>query len=90
MDPHLQCLTATNARGETSQEDADEYDGQHDRAITDMLKALLESPATLKTFEVNASPAQRLRSAEQLEETGRSSRHVQFIVPGVPKVGIPR
>ena len=61
MDPHLQCLTATNARGETSQEEADEYDGQHDRAITDMLKALLESLATLKTFEVNASTAQRLR-----------------------------
>jgi hypothetical protein len=32
MDPHLQCLTAANARGETSQEDADQYDGQHDRA----------------------------------------------------------
>jgi hypothetical protein len=41
MDPHLQCLTAANARGETSQEDADEYDGQHDRAITEMLKRTL-------------------------------------------------
>ena len=89
MDPHLQCLTATNARGETSQEEADEYDGQHDRAITDMLKALLGISCDTETFEVNASTAQRLRSAEQLEHTGRSSRHVQFIVPGVPKVGIP-
>jgi hypothetical protein len=84
MDPHLQCLTATNARGETSQEEADEYDGQHDRAITDMLKALLESPATLETFEVNASTAQRAPGAHRPIVPVRPIHRA-----GVPKVGIP-
>ena len=44
----------------TSQEDADEYDTQHYYAIADILKSLLESPATLETFEVNASTAHRI------------------------------
>jgi len=43
-----------------SQEDADEYDTQHYYAIADILKSLLESPATLETFEVNASTAHRI------------------------------
>jgi heme-degrading monooxygenase HmoA len=43
-----------------SQEDADEYDDRYYYAITDMLKLLLESPATLETFEVNASTAHRI------------------------------
>jgi quinol monooxygenase YgiN len=43
-----------------SQENDDEYDNQHYYATTDMLKPLLESPATLETFEVNASTAHRI------------------------------
>ena len=44
----------------TWQEDPDEYNSHRYSAITDMLKPLLESPATLKTFEVNASTAHRI------------------------------
>jgi quinol monooxygenase YgiN len=44
----------------TSQEDADEYDTRHYYAIADLLKPLLDSPATLETFEVNASTAHRI------------------------------
>ena len=44
----------------TSREDAEEYDRQHYYLITDMLKPVLESPPTLKTFAVNASTAHRI------------------------------
>ena len=44
----------------TSREDADEYDTQHYYAVADILKSLLESPATLETFEVNASTVHRI------------------------------
>jgi hypothetical protein len=41
----------------TSQEDAEKYNRQHYYTISDMLRPLLESPAMLETFEVNASTA---------------------------------
>jgi hypothetical protein len=44
----------------TSHEDAEEYHRHHYYLITDMLKPVLESPPTLKTFAVNASTAHRI------------------------------
>ena len=44
----------------TSRQDAEEYHSQHYDTITDMLKPVLESPPTLKTFTVIASTAHRI------------------------------
>jgi heme-degrading monooxygenase HmoA len=44
----------------TTQDDAEEYDRQHYYAISNILTPLLEFPATLETFEVNASTAHRI------------------------------
>ena len=48
----LMCISFWNSR-----EDAEEYHRQHYYLITDMLKSVLDSPPTLKTFAVNASTA---------------------------------
>jgi heme-degrading monooxygenase HmoA len=48
----------------TSREgDAEEYHRQHNEMITNMLKPVLESPPTLKTFTVSASTAHRITRA---------------------------
>ena len=48
----------------TSREgDAEEYHRQHYEMITNMLKPVLESPPTLKTFTVSASTAHRIARA---------------------------
>ena len=45
----------------TSREgDAEEYHRQHYETITNMLKPVLESPPTLKSFTVSASTAHRI------------------------------
>ena len=44
----------------TSREDADEYHRQHYDTITNILKPVLESAPTLKTFTVSASTAHRI------------------------------
>jgi heme-degrading monooxygenase HmoA len=47
----------------TSREDVEEYHRQHYEMITNMLKPVLESPPTLKTFTVSASTAHRIARA---------------------------
>jgi quinol monooxygenase YgiN len=47
----------------TSREDAEEYHRQHLERITNMLKAVLQSPPTLKTFTASASTAHRIARA---------------------------
>jgi quinol monooxygenase YgiN len=44
----------------TSREDAEESHRQHYETITNMLKPVLESPPTLKSFTVSASTAHRI------------------------------
>jgi quinol monooxygenase YgiN len=47
----------------TSREDAEEYHGRHYETIASMLKPVLESPPTLKTFTVTPSTAHRIARA---------------------------
>jgi len=51
----LVCISLWTSRG-----DAEEYQRQHYDTITDMLKPVLESPPTLKTFTVSASTAHHI------------------------------
>jgi hypothetical protein len=44
----------------TLPEGTEQYDRQHYYSINDTLRPLLESPATLEVFEVNASTARRI------------------------------
>jgi quinol monooxygenase YgiN len=44
----------------TSREDEEQYDRPHYYSINDTLRPLLEFPATLQVFEVNASTARRI------------------------------
>ena len=47
----------------TSREDAEEYHGRHYETIASMLKPVLGSPPTLKTFTVTPSTAHRIARA---------------------------
>jgi len=47
----------------TSREDAEEHHRRHYETITNMLRAVLESPPTLKIFAVSASTAHRIARA---------------------------
>ena len=55
----LVCVSFWTSRGG----DAEEYHRQHYEMITNMLKPVLESPPTLKTFTVRASTAHRIARA---------------------------
>jgi quinol monooxygenase YgiN len=51
----LVCISFWNPR-----EDAEEYHRKHYQTITNMLKPVLDSPPTLKTFAVSASTAHHI------------------------------
>ena len=58
FEQRVVCISFWNSR-----DDADTYHQQHYDTITDLLRPILQSAATLETFTVNASTAHRIAVA---------------------------